>query len=277
MSALTNKFVNRLFRKVEGVVWDLTTNQIGLQNQSGIFTLTTTVTPADPDNNVPESTVYGVSVNPIESFGFKIPAFAQNTPLADINVGDLIIGDNKALGWVVKVNPNSLVLLDQNGFTKQYNPPKLAVVGVEGALVVKSLTGLFGNAGASGFSNALLPLMLMGEGGLGGGGLDDMLPILLMTQQTGGSANSMASMLPTILLMKSLKGGKADDMLTAMLLSQSMANGQNAAGGLGGINPMMLMMLSGNNGGGSIGTTFVAGGAPVPTLNPATPPLTRVR
>lgn len=278
ISNAQNKILNRLFRKVEGVVWDLSSNSIGLQNNNGITTLVQT--PVAATENAAASVDFTISVNPFDSFGFAIPAFAQLTKLSDVSVGDIVIGDTKALGWVTAVREKSLRLLDQSGMGKDYTPPKTAVLNQDGALVVKPLTGLFGEQGASGFGNALLPLMLMGDGGLGG--LDDILPIMLLTQQTAGNnSNALASALPTILMMKSLKGGNGGmkDMLLPMIMMGGLG------GGAGGINPMMLMALSGEGGLSGLGGTgqFIAGDVPAlhgrqasPVQN-ATPALQRLR
>lgn len=272
-----SKILNRLFRKVEGVVWDLSSNSVGLQNSNGITTLTQTeVTTGGVGSTARVETQFGVSVNPFDAFGFPIPAFAQLTKLADINVGDLVIGDSKALGWVIKVRDRSLELMDQTGLTKNYTPPKVAVLNQDGALVVKSLSGLFGEQGALGFSGAIMPLMLMGDSGLGN--LDDILPLMLLTQQSAGAnnANALSQALPTILMMKSMKGGSGS--MKDMLLPMMMMGGLNGGGGM---NPMMLMALMGE--GGLSGGQFIAdgipalNGRPVAQAQAGVPPLQTIR
>lgn len=269
-----SKFLNRMFRKIDGVVWDLSTNSIGLANKDGIYTLVTTP-PEAPQESIggrarvrdeaAEDATYSISVNPFDTFGFPIPAFAQLTKLSDVSIGDIVVGEKTALGWVTKVNERSLQLMDQSGMTKNYTPPKIAVLNQDGALVVKPLTGLFGEQGATGFSNALLPLLLAGEGA---GQLDEILPLLLLTQQqAGGNGNAVASALPTILMMKAMsggRGGKLDGLLLPMIMS-------GAFGGSGsGINPMMLMALSGEGFGGA--GQFIAGDAPALQERQVTPP-----
>lgn len=271
-----SKFLSRMFRKVDGVVWDLSTNSTGLANSNGIYTLTIEEPELAADATVAQrrsaETKFGVSVNPIDAFGLPIPAFAQLTKLSDVAIGDLVIGEKTALGWVTKINDRSLQLLDQNGMTKQYTPPKLAVLNQDGALVVKPLTGLFGQQGATGFSSALMPLMLAGDGI---GELDDILPLLLLTQQqAGGEGNAVASALPTILMMKAMKGnsGSSGSKLESMLLPMIMSGA--FGGNAGGINPMMLLALSGEGLGAS---TFVAGDAPALKERHVSPPPLSVR
>lgn len=262
-----SKFLNRMFRKVNGVVWDLASNSMGLQNTNGIYTLNQRTVERE---NQPAETVFTVNVNPFDAFGLPVPAFAQLTKLEDVSVGDIVVGDKGALGWVTKKHARSLELMDQNGMTKNYTPPKVSVMDMDGALVVKSLTGLFGQQGGAGFSNALLPLVLAG-----GNNLDDLLPLLLLTQQQAGdNPNALAQALPTILMVKTLsdKSGNArlNDLLLPMILSG------NFGGNAGGFNPMLLLALNGE-GFGNVQSQFIAGGAPALQARQLTPPPLTIR
>jgi hypothetical protein len=208
MNSLFNaqsKFMDRLFRKVDGLVWDVTTGKLGVDSPDGVYTLeTVAAVPASGDQAaVPAS--YGISVNPFDGFGLPIPAFASNTSFEQINEGDLIVGAKGILGWVIAKKVSSLVLLDKEGMNKQYTPPKVAIIGQDGCLVVKSLTGLLGD-GATGLQSSLLPLLMMGEGS--NLDLEKMIPLMLFTQQGQGSAgtNSLAQMMPMMLMMSALKG-----------------------------------------------------------------------
>jgi hypothetical protein len=201
-----SRFLDRFFRKVDGLVWDITTGKLGVQSDGGIITLE--LTPAAEGARNAEPTAQ-VSINPFDQFGIAIPAFATNTNLEQIEVGDLIVGAKEVLGWVIKKNAASLVLLDTKGFQKQYNPPKVAVINQSGAMVVKNLTGLLGDTGAQGFQSALLPLLIMG----GDSGLDfeKLIPLMLFSQQgQGGAAGSgIAGMLPTLMMMGALGGSNS--------------------------------------------------------------------
>jgi hypothetical protein len=202
---MQSKFLDRLFRRVPELVWDITTGKLGVQGPDGIYTFESTETLIGEGDNVEVSTEFSVSVNPLDGFGLPIPAFASPVKHEDIQVSDLIVGAKGILGWVKEKKANSLVLLDINGMTKQYTPPKVAIFGQDGSLVVKSLGGLLGD-GAQGFQSSLLPLMMLGNGGAG---LDfeKLIPIMLMTQQGSGSAG-LAGMLPMLLLMGN-NGGSA--------------------------------------------------------------------
>lgn len=198
-----SRFLDRFFKKVDGLVWDLSTGKLGVQGTDGIYT----VDIQQPENGRGEVSAQ-VSINPFDQFGIAIPAFATNTNLEQIEVGDLIVGQKEVLGWVIKKNPASLVLLDTKGFQKQYNPPKVAVINQSGAMVVKNLTGLLGDTGATSFQSSLLPLLVMG----GDTGLDfeKLIPLMLFTQQgQAGAAGGLGGMLPTLMMMGALGGGQA--------------------------------------------------------------------
>jgi hypothetical protein len=257
------KFLNRMFRKIDGLNWDLQTGGTGVRTKDGsIATLIATTAPATPAVAASEgvaaaaatlaSTSYNISVNPFEMFSTPIPAFATQVPFDRIATGDLIVGDRDILGWVVGKTGKTLKLLGFDGMHKTYQPPKVQILNQDGALVVQSLSGLFGgDAGVSGFQSSLMPLLMLTQGN--SEGLDSILPILLFSQMqtsnpaaaqtaatVGGNpglaASPMASMMP-LLMMQSLKKGK----------------GSSKEGILGGIDPMMLMMMSGGMGGGSAG------------------------
>ncbi|HET8685153.1 MAG TPA: hypothetical protein VFM18_00655 [Methanosarcina sp.] len=239
MSALTNKFLSRMFRKVDGLVWDLTTGQLGMKDNNGIYTLTT--------EGEGDAATFQTTVNPFDSLGLTIPAFATNTPLDQVQIGDIIVGESNILGWVTAVRGASLALLDKNGMSKNYTPPKVAIMGSSGALVVKNLFNLAGGQqGLAGIQTNLLPLLAMG----GDANLDKVLPLILMqsisapagANAAAPAANGFASMLPLLLLSKGKNGGGLGDIdpLTLMALS--------GGAGAGGMNPMMLLALSGGLG-----------------------------
>ena len=239
-NSLTNKFMNRMFRRVGSVVWDLMTNSVGVQTEAGILTFVT-----NPGQDGAEDT-YTVSANPIDSMGMKIPAFATQRPIEDVNIGDLVVGDSAILGWVVGKTPASLKLLDHNGMTKNWTPVKVQVLGGSGVLVVQNLLNLTGSAeGAQGFGASLLPLLALGGGD---DKLEKLIPFLLM-QSAGGfgaaaggnAANNPMAMLPMLMMLKEGglggAGGKIDPI---MLMAMS-----GGLGGAGGMNPMMLMAMTG--------------------------------
>lgn len=222
--------LKKLIRKVDTLVWDLSSGKLGIQTLDGIVTLETTGEGA--------SAVHNISLNPFDSFGFRIPAYAVNTPNADIEIGDIIVGANDLLGFVTKKNQNSLEILKKDGQHTRYSAVKTQIFGTNGYMVVKNLTGLLGQGGATNLQSSLMPLMLLGEDA--GVDLDSVLPLLLMQGQTGqeGTGMNLQSVLP-LLLMKGNRGGKKD--LLPLLLMSGGLGGAGAQGGLGNLLPLMLM------------------------------------
>lgn len=249
MSNVTNKFLNRLFRRIGGVVWDVTTGSIGLQSEQGIYSLVTTpgATPADEPS-------YSLTVNPFDDFGLALPAFATQSSFDDVSNGDIIVGDQGIIGWVIGKTEAAFKVMDHNGYNKTYTPPKVQIVGQSGVLVVRNLFNLTGGAaGAGNFASTLLPLLALGGGD---DKLEKLLPILLMTSQgaagaaPGAAANPMASLLP-FLLMKDGglgglgKGGSSMDKLLPLMLMGGLGGGAAGANPLASMLP--LLMLSGGD------------------------------
>lgn len=88
------KLVNRFFRRVDGVVWDLMSGRVGVRNsEDEIATL-------EGDGDAAE-----IVVNPFSDFGVPLPAFAQSIQTNEIKNGDLIYNSKRVLGWVIGV-PN---------------------------------------------------------------------------------------------------------------------------------------------------------------------------
>lgn len=256
----SGKFLNRMFRKIDGLKWDLQSGSIGVVGtDSSIASLVTNNIPAVEASEgvaaVAASTSYNISVNPFDAFGMAIPAFATQVPFSAIREGDMIVGDKNILGWVVGKTAATLKLLDFNGMHKTYQPPKVQILGQDGALVVQSLGGLFGgDAGVGGFQSSLLPLLMMKGGD--GDGLDSILPLMLFSQMQTSNPSAAAT--------AATVGGNpalANNPMSAMMpmlmmqaMSKSKKSGGSAKGGLlGGIDPMMMMMMGGGLGGGAAG------------------------
>ena len=84
---MNNKFIDRMFRKTDNVVWDIMSGRVGFKTRDGIVTidLQSDVT----DTEAPNAEV---SINMFDDFGITIPAFAQSVPVTSITLGDLIYG-----------------------------------------------------------------------------------------------------------------------------------------------------------------------------------------
>lgn len=256
MAFSADKFVRRMFRRIDGIVWDVVSGQVGLKTAEGVFTATFSET-GEPT----------VTVNPFD-LSVALPGFATQTAHADVNVGDIIVGDQKILGWVTRKTDASFVLIDQHGMTKNYTPPKVAVMGGSGPLVVRNLFSLTGGQGGVA---SMLPMLMMFGGD--DSKLEKILPFLLMqggnlgapaADGAAAAANPMAAMLPLLLMKGGLGGGNGD--IDPMLL---MAMSGGLGGGNGAMNPMLMMALM--NGG--LGGDSADAPPLVPTRRNAPPPL----
>lgn len=219
MSNLNNKLMDRFFRQVDGVVWDLMTGKVGVRTSDGIITLEGTGDDAQ------------VTINMFDQFGLEVPAFAQSTPSASVAVGDLIYGDRKALGWVVSVNVKpsptvpdadssvpapsvkSFTLMTPDGTRKSWTPPKVSMLGFDsGVMVLRSLMNMLpgGNAGLGQMQNMLMPMLMMGGDGVD---LNSIMPLMLFqaTNGSGDAAGGMGNMMQMMLMMQMMGkgGGKA--------------------------------------------------------------------
>lgn len=217
-----NKFLDRLFRKADGVVWDLMSGRIGIQTKDGIATL---------EGEGDDATI---NINLIDQFGMSIPAFAQSTPVASVNPGDIIyFGSSDRPGWVIdkKVSDAGVIsfsLLKADGQRTSWKPPKVTLLGTEsGVMVLRSLLTMLpgGAGGLTGLQGALLPMLMMG-GADGDSNFDfeKFLPIMLMGQMqaapvvaadgsTVAAPNPMAQMMPMLMMMQMMggKGGRKGD------------------------------------------------------------------
>jgi hypothetical protein len=264
MSFSSKKFMNRLFRRVNGVVWDVMTGSVGLQTSDGIFTVSFSETG--------EATL---NANPLDDFGVALPGFATQATHAEVNPGDIIVGDTGILGWVTSKTEAAFKVIDHTGHHKVYSPPKVAIMGTQGVLVVRNLLNLTGGtAGASNFASSLLPLLAMGGGD---DKLEKLLPILLMTSSAPGAngaapggAGNFASMLPFLIMKEGGLGGGSGGKIDPMMLMM-LTGGFGGGGGGGGMNPMLMMALAGGGdlfGGGDDKPASVTSSRGVPTFPP---------
>lgn len=208
MGTIGNKLMNRFFRRVDGVVWDLMSGKIGVKSTDGIATLEGTGDDAQ------------VSINMFDQFGFEVPAFAQNTSTTEVQVGDLVVGAKGIQGWVIEKKEKQLVLMKPDGSRGSMTPPKVNMMGLEGGvMVLRSLVNMLpgGTGGLNQMQTMLMPMLMMGDGNLD---LDGIMPMLLMSQMNMGAVvdpsnpnsallaqNQMASMMQ-MMMMSQLLGGK---------------------------------------------------------------------
>lgn len=203
-------FMNRFFRPVDNVVWDMMTGQIGVKNKSGILT----VELGELSEDKTEALAPQVNINMFDQFGMAVPAFAQSVPVNTINLGDIIYSanSNRVAGWVVKQSGKSYKLLKEDGTRSDWTPPKTNMLGFDsGVMVLRSLFTMLpnGQEGVGQMQNMLMPMMAMGMMGDDDGddSFKEMMPLLLMSQmgmngQGAGNNNMFANMMPMLMMSK---------------------------------------------------------------------------
>ncbi len=191
-----NKLMDRMFRKADGVVWDLMTGKIGVQTSEGIATLEG------------EGDDARININIMDEFAAPLPAFAQSTPIDAVKAGDIIyFGKRDQVSWVLSKTDKGFKVMKPDGTISSWNPPKVSMLGFEsGVMVLRSLINMLpnGDKGLGQMQSMLLPMMMLGDGG--GLDLEKMMPLMLMSQMNGGDGSSMGNMMQMMLMMK-LMGG----------------------------------------------------------------------
>lgn len=200
-------FMNRMFRQVDNVVWDMMTGKMGVSTKEGIMTFD------DSDSENP-----CVSLNMFDAFGMGVPAFAQNTPVDQVQPGDLLVGSKEIIGWVVSVNDGnkSFMMLKPTGTVAKWVPPKVQMLGFDsGVMVVRSLMNLLPN-GASGVNQMQQWIQMMVYMGDGNVDFKKIMPMMLMSQMAaapvaggtdaGAAVNPMAQMMPFMMMSKMFGG-----------------------------------------------------------------------
>lgn len=224
-----DKLMERMFRKVDNVAWDLMTGKIGVRTDEGIFSV---------EGTGDDATIVG---NLFDGASMAIPAFAQSTSVSDVKVGDLILrgsspawvverkepkitfdkdSEGKDIDGTAKVTGQvSFKLLKPNGETAAWKAPKIQMLGFDagGVMVVRSLMSMLpgGQADLGAMQGMLMPMMMSGM--IGGDGDDDMLGkmlpmMLMMGQQNGGIANAqggMGNMMQMMMMMKLMGGSNS--------------------------------------------------------------------
>ena len=210
-----NKMMDRFFRQVNNVVWDMMTGRVGFSTPDGICSIDLG-TVSDDKKSAPDAQV---SINVIDDFGMAIPAFAQSIPADQISLGDMIYSSatSKVLGWVIEKNDKGLRLMRQDGTSTAWKAPKVEMLGFEsGVMVLRSLTNMLpnGQSGLGQMQSMLMPMMMMGMigGDEGDDSMSQMIPMMLMSQMglggtdpsvSGGMMNSMMQMM----MMQKMMGG----------------------------------------------------------------------
>ncbi|BCG50212.1 hypothetical protein [Ralstonia phage RP13] len=213
MSKMIQQLMGHQISQVDNLVWDLATGQIGVKSRNGITTISANAvtTSAKTKTTAPNADEqFGLVCNPIEHFSMAIPAFAIATPFDQLKVQDIVVdADNRAVGWITKINAKTLRVLKTDGTNTTWTPPKVQIMGMPagGVKVVKQLINVDG--GLQNLQTSLMPMMLASQM-MGDEGEDDtigqMMQMQLFMQMTGQQSNNqmggMMNMLPMMMLMK---------------------------------------------------------------------------
>lgn len=182
----TTKLTNLMFRQVHNVVYDIMSGATAIKTADGLVSF--------------DQKTGDLVTNPMDSLGFELPAFAILTPIEQINIGDLIVKDGKAVGFVSIASDGEFEVVRIDGFAGEYKPTSIKLFGqAAGIQVVKSLFNFGDNKSGDMFSNPLMLMMLMGEGKKD---MSAMLPFMLL----GNGANT-SGMNPLMLM--ALMGDKS--------------------------------------------------------------------
>ncbi len=167
----TSKLTDLMFRQVNNVVYDIMSGATAIKTSDGLVSF---------DTKTGE-----LVTNPLDSLGFELPAFALLIPIKDISIGDLIVKDGKAVGFVSIASDGDLEVVRIDGFTGEYKPTSIKLFGqAAGIQVVKSLFNMNGTTDGNMMGNPLMLIMMM----MGDKNKDMslMLPFLLL----GNGANT---------------------------------------------------------------------------------------
>ena len=209
-------FADHMFKKVDGVVWDMMSGQLGIlkEDSGGIVSICL------GEIECGEAVDAQISLNVFEGMSFPIPAFAQSTPLANVQVGDLIYSSSNK-GWVIKVphgSSKTFQIMKTDGTCVRWVPPKTQILGFDsGIMVVKSLISMLpgGQNQLGDMKVMLMPLLaskLLGDTGDSNSGaimnLEEFLPVMLMSQMAGGdNSNQGMSMMMNLFMLKGMAKG----------------------------------------------------------------------
>ena len=195
-----SKLLGHVFAQIDGVVWDMMSNQTGIKREDGIYTLS-------KDGQV--------ELNPFDSFSMELPAFSQLVPIDQVKHGDVLVSAGKPTGWVLEAaiaedgegeglkTKSSIQALSFQGHQTRFRPKKVSMMGIENGVTIVRSPFNFGDAkgGGGGFGDmaSMLPmLMLMGDKG-GAGGMD-MKTLAMMSMMGGGGLGTMNPMMLMMLL-----------------------------------------------------------------------------
>lgn len=160
----------------------------------------------------------------VEIFNFDAQKFLYKMPVAvsAVAVGDIVVHMRKAM-FVSAVNGNRISVVDiYNGEVKDIMPTT-SPFGFNFITKVVSLIDMTGATAETPFGN-MLPLLMLGEGK----DFKDILPLMLMTGNTGMFGNMAQNPLMLYALLKDSDNG-VSDVLPFLMIGNSFLSNQDSA------------------------------------------------
>lgn len=226
---IANNMMERMFRRVDGLCWDMQSGKMAIKTRDGLLT-------AIIDENDPENSY--INNNLISEFGMAIPAFAQGTKTEDIRVGDIIINNTRIQGWVISADDLKFKIISPTGNISRWNPPRITMMGFDsGTMVVRSLFNMVGGQGVQSMQSMMMPMMMSGLLGNDEESDNDMMemmmPMMLMQMTSGQSAGGAVdpaammggNMMQTMMTMQMMKQMSGKKPVRNQVVRVSMDNG----------------------------------------------------
>lgn len=131
-----------------------------------------------------------------ELFEMEIPAFAVATPVTNLAIGDIVVTNGRAIGWVVELNivKGHYRYMTTSGTISNWTKPILnTTFNSKNVMVVKSMIGMDGGIGVN--MQSMMPMILMSQmRENNGGGKSDIFETMMMMQMMGGMNPMMGGM-----------------------------------------------------------------------------------
>lgn len=192
MANLSGNMMDRFMIKVDNVVIDMTTGKMGIKNGGSIFS-------ADLSGELPE-----LMENIFGEMSMEFPAFAQATPLENIQKGDIVVdGNKKAKGWVLEPSKDGKYkIISTTGNVSTYTPATNNFMGGKTVMVVKDMlsSGMFGS-----IQSNLMPMLMMSGGA--DKDMEKMFQMMLLSNSGmfGGGDGNMQNMMQMMMFAKMFK------------------------------------------------------------------------
>lgn len=145
-------------------------------------------------NRNPTDGEFFLTTASFEFMEMEVPAFAISTPVAGAGLGDIIVKDGKAVGWIVELDTvkQRYRYMTTTGTISNWTTPILnTTFNNKNIMVVKSMFAMDGGVGMN--MQSMMPIMMM-QTMKEGGQSDDLLKTMMMMQMMGGGGNMMGGM-----------------------------------------------------------------------------------